>query len=94
MHRFVLVALGFGLVVAAGCGKAQVDLYDNGTQGDAAANDGIWSVRLEVPPTATAGAHTLEVLAYDVHGDPIADPAAEGDTPQPLSASAQLDVTP
>jgi len=67
------------------------DLFDNGTLGDAAANDGIWSRTVEVPATLPVGSHTVRIQAYDVNGDPVMAPAKEGE-PLPLRAEAQCTV--
>ncbi len=47
------------------------DLYDNGTNGDAFAGDGIWSTKVYLPPELQEGLYVVELLAYDANGAPI-----------------------
>ncbi|MEA3364111.1 MAG: choice-of-anchor X domain-containing protein [Candidatus Hydrogenedentes bacterium] len=50
---------------------AQADLYDDGTHGDATANDGIWTCMMALPADIVSGAHHVELVAYDDYGDPV-----------------------
>jgi hypothetical protein len=44
---------------------AAFDLYDDGTEGDVAAGDGIWSYEFVVPYGAPAGTYHWTFTAYD-----------------------------
>ncbi|MBI4556597.1 MAG: hypothetical protein HY706_03370 [Candidatus Hydrogenedentes bacterium] len=76
-----------------GDAKGVFDLYDNGTHGDATANDGLWSTNIgALGPAARAGeTYTLMVVAYDANGDPVMT-AGEGGAIIPLKAEAGLTV--
>ncbi|HOE66336.1 MAG TPA: hypothetical protein PLO62_07400 [Candidatus Hydrogenedentes bacterium] len=54
------------------------DLYDNGSNGDAQAGDGIWSYAFTLPPTAAPGQYALNIVAYDKNGTPLLVKAADG----------------
>jgi hypothetical protein len=68
------------------------DLFDNGTLGDAAANDGIWSRAVEVPATLPVGNHAVRVQAYDANGDPVMVTKKDGGS-LPLSTETQCAVS-
>jgi hypothetical protein len=65
-----------------------LDLFDNGTQGDRKVGDGIWSRRVPVFPQLQAGQHVLEISAFDVNGQPIAE-----EDGGPVQTDAVLTVT-
>jgi hypothetical protein len=50
---------------------AHADLYDDGTHGDATADDGIWTCTMTLPDEMPSGAHHIELVAYDDYGDPV-----------------------
>jgi len=68
------------------------DLFDNGAQGDAAANDGIWSRRVEVPATLPVGNHPIRIQAYDRNGDPVMVKKPDGKA-LPLRTETQCAVS-
>lgn len=47
-----------------------VDLKDDGSHGDAAAGDGVWSATLPTPADA-AGPYEIQIIAYDANGHPL-----------------------
>ncbi len=59
------------LSVSFGAGKPPVDLHDNGTNGDTAPGDGLWSALLPIPADAAQGPHELTIAAFDANGAPI-----------------------
>lgn len=69
------------------------DLFDNGSHGDDASGDGVWTVNVAVPGAATPGDYTLTLYAYDATGARISLPDGAGGE-GPVSASATLVVTP
>lgn len=75
-----------------GDGGPVVDLYDNGTNGDATAGDGTWSGTLLLPADAAAGASTIRIEAFDSNGGAVTVSGAEGTAP--LAASADFTVAP
>jgi len=46
-------------------------LNDEGERGDAAAGDGVWSMRVDVPFNTPKGAYRVTLRAYDSEGRPI-----------------------
>lgn len=72
-------------------GLLQFDLYDNGTHGDAEAEDGVWTYALDVPESAVPGRYTLSVKAYDSNGDEVWV-AAEDGTRAALKAETAFSV--
>lgn len=67
-----------------------VDLYDNGTNGDAKQGDGVWSGILQTPDEMAPGEYRILFQAYDARGQ-----AVQGDTllgPMPVAAEAKLIV--
>ncbi|MBM3289503.1 MAG: hypothetical protein FJY92_05060 [Candidatus Hydrogenedentes bacterium] len=79
--------------VAASVGSVKVDLFDNGTQGDVTAGDGIWSRKTALPATLAAGETAIAINAYDANGETVKVPGADGQ-PAPVTAQANLTVTP
>ena len=71
-----------------GAEGALADLYNDGTHGDAAANDAAWTGTLVLPPTVLAGAHHIELVAYDDYGDPVA-----GEDGEPLRVRIPIEIT-
>ena len=67
------------------------DLYDNGTNEDAEAGDGTWSVQWSVPVTETVGRHTVKFHAYDANGDRLSLTKRDGKT-APMSFHATFEV--
>jgi len=51
--------------------ELEIELFDDGLEGDELAGDGIWSCRLDVPATATPGTYHFEIRAYDDAGNEI-----------------------
>lgn len=71
------------------------DLFDNGSHGDIAAGDGVWSVNVAVPGAATPGDYTLTLYAYDAAGTRLTLPNDAGEAvPVPVSVEAALTVKP
>ncbi len=71
-----------------GAEGALADLYNDGTHGDAAANDATWTGTLVLPATLLAGAHHIELVAYDDYGDPVA-----GEDGEPLRVRIPIEIT-
>ncbi len=46
-----------------------VELMDDGTGGDEAAGDGIFSMSLDIADTVNTGDHTIDVTVYDLNGN-------------------------
>ena len=80
--------------VAASIGdiKLKVDLFDNGTEGDVTAGDGIWS-RQTVLLGVAVGEAAIAVNAYNANGEAVQVPGPDGQ-PAPLTAQAKVTVTP
>jgi len=66
------------------------DLYDNGTQGDKTAADGIWSFEAPVPPDAAPGEYTLTITAHDDFGDVVQMDAGDGTQPMQTTKTIQI----
>ena len=79
--------------VAASIGETRVDLFDNGTEGDATAADGIWSRKTVLPATLAAGETAITVHAYNASGEPVTVPGPNNE-PTPLTTQAKVTVTP
>lgn len=77
--------------LAVTLGDQSLDLYDNGSQGDQTANDGIWSRTVPLPADLAEGAHTLALTAFDVNGNAVAKETPSG--PSVLKAEVALTVT-
>jgi hypothetical protein len=69
------------------------DLFDNGSHGDVAAGDGVWSVNVAVPGAATPGDYTLTLYAYDASGTRLTLPNEAGEAVV-VSAETALTVKP
>ncbi|NUM55172.1 MAG: hypothetical protein HUU46_16125 [Candidatus Hydrogenedentes bacterium] len=78
--------------VAATVGDSKVDLFDNGTEGDVTAGDGVWSRSTALPAALAAGEVAVAVNAYNANGEAVQAPGADGQ-PAPLTAAATLTVT-
>jgi len=48
-----------------------IQMFDDGLEGDETADDGVWSLRLDVPPTAAPGTYHFDIRAYDESGAEI-----------------------
>lgn len=77
--------------VAGTVASTRVDLFDNGTGGDATAGDGVWSGTLTLPGNVETGANTITITAYNANGEQITLPDADGNL-TPLTAEAALTV--
>ena len=66
-------------------------LKDDGVAPDARADDGIWSLQVDVPFNAPPGGFQLDFKAYDSEGNVIVVPDANGEA-QPLEASVTLTI--
>ena len=51
--------------------EMEIKMYDDGLEGDETAGDGVWSFRLDVPPTAAPGTYHFDIRAYDETGAEI-----------------------
>lgn len=83
-------------VAATSVGDLKLDLFDNGTEGDATAGDGVWSRKITLPPDAKelpAGETAVTVHAYNANGEAVQVVGADGQ-PAPLTAQAKLTITP
>ena len=79
--------------VTASVDGKEVDLFDNGANGDATAGDGIWSGVLEVPQNMAPGDHVITMAAYGAYGYPVLAPGPDGKD-QPLAVQTKLTVAP
>lgn len=70
-----------------GVENAHADLYDDGTHGDGAAKDGVWTCSVSLPAEMLTGEHHVEVTAYDAYGDPV-----NGENGEPLRARIPLTI--
>ncbi|MFA6242852.1 MAG: hypothetical protein WC655_18075 [Candidatus Hydrogenedentales bacterium] len=77
--------------VAATVAGLTVDLFDNGTEGDATAIDGVWSRTVVVPVSVPAGDAALSISAFDVNGDAVQITAADG-TKSPMTIPASVNI--
>ncbi len=69
--------------------RMKFNMSDNGQGPDATANDGIWSLQVDVPFMAPPGAFTLELTAYSEDGQVIMVKDADIGK-APLSAACEL----
>ena len=69
--------------------RMKFTMQDNGQGPDASANDGVWSLQVDVPFAAPKGAFTLELTAYSADGQVIMIKDAELGK-APLSAACEL----
>lgn len=75
----------------AGTGTYAFDLYDNGTRGDAAAGDGVWSYLYTVPPAAADGPIEFELNAFNAAADQVKVKNEAGEE-VPLTVHATITV--
>jgi hypothetical protein len=68
-----------------------LDLYDDGTEGDVTANDGVYSIEFEVPFEAPPGEFHWTFNAYDADGEELKIETEAG--PVPLTAKGTITVT-
>lgn len=87
--RFRLVRSVKGAVVEDP--TIEFTLKDDGVAPDARADDGIWSLQVDVPFNAPPGGFQLDLRAYDSQGNVIVVPDANGEA-QPLQASVTLAI--
>ena len=66
-------------------------LHDDGTDPDETANDGIWSMRVDVPFQAPPGEFTLDFTAYRADGRPLEVAESPGDA-VPLQATVKYSI--
>jgi hypothetical protein len=64
---------------------------DNGAIPDDEANDGIWTIQVDVPFNAPPGQFNFEVTAYDETGEVVVVDDKEGEA-APLTTSFMLDI--
>jgi len=69
---------------------ASVDLYDDGTHGDAAAGDGVWSAWSVFAPI-DPGEHGVAVSAFNTYGTVVVAPGPDG-KPGPLTRQTKIVV--
>lgn len=80
--------------VVAGIGELRLDLFDNGTEGDATAGDGVWSRQTTLPSTLAAGDMAVAISAYNANGEPVTLPSADGTQATAMTTETKLTVTP
>jgi len=68
-----------------------VDLYDNGSHGDATANDGLWSASVVTRAPLAPGEHTVAISAFNAFGTVVTVPGEDG-KPVPLTCETGLVV--
>ncbi len=64
---------------------------DNGAMPDDEANDGIWTIQVDVPFNAPPGQFNFEVTAYDEAGEVVVVDDKKGEA-APLATSFTLDI--
>lgn len=69
------------------------ELYDNGTHGDAAAGDGVWSGAIALVPQTAPGEHAISIAAFNAGGNPVMK-TVENQPPVPLKAETKVAVKP
>lgn len=79
--------------VAATIGDTKVDLFDNGTEGDVTAGDGVWSRMTALPAGLAPGEVEVSAHAYNANGEAVQVPGTNGE-PTALTAMAKVAVTP
>lgn len=67
------------------------DLYDNGTHGDKAPNDGVWTCQIVSPVPLSKGEHAVALNAFNANGAAVTVPGKDG-AQQPLTAQANVTV--
>lgn len=70
-----------------------IDLYDNGTHGDANAGDGIWSCNVTAAPQLAAGEHVVTITAFNKAGSPVMSGPPDK-PPAPLTTHTVVTVAP
>lgn len=71
--------------------RIRFKLGDDGQPPDAAAGDGIWSLRVDVPFQAPPGDYTLKFIGYDLQGEVVLVPDQNGND-VPLSATFTVTI--
>ena len=72
--------------------RMKLPVADNGIAPDVKAGDGIWSLQVDVPPTALAGQFTLELTAFNSKGEAIEVRKSKHET-GPLTATCTWVIT-
>lgn len=67
------------------------DLYDDGTHGDKAPGDGIWTATLTPLDVTPSGAYRLDIAAYDKNGQALTTLKPDG-TVVKLTATTELTI--
>ncbi len=70
-----------------------VEMYDNGSHGDAAAGDGVWTGTLTLAPEVTPGDHAVEIKAFGANGTPVMKKDEAG-AEAPLACPFKITVQP
>jgi hypothetical protein len=77
--------------VAASLGDLTIDLFDNGSNGDVTAGDGIWSNTITVPVGLGVGGHPLAIKAFNADGGPVIVKSPGGeDTPLTMETAVSV----
>lgn len=69
----------------------QIELYDNGENGDPVAGDGQWSANTVIDPELAPGRHALRIVAFNANGQPVLVKCEDGQ-PVELAADVTLEV--
>ncbi len=92
----ILLANGVGIVDTVSAtipgAAAQVELYDNGENGDPVAGDGQWSAAIVLDPQVQPGQVPIQIIAFNANGEPVKVKDAAGQ-PTDLTATVTLEVT-
>jgi hypothetical protein len=67
-----------------------VDLFDNGANGDAAANDGQWTGLVQIPADAPPRSQRIDITGYDANGQVLTEDHGGG---RSLTTRSRLQVT-
>jgi hypothetical protein len=79
------------VATVAGLIEGSFDLYDNGSHGDAQANDQVWTAGFRVPEGTRPDDYPVTITAFDPHGAPVQMPG-DTDDPQPLIVETTLTI--
>jgi hypothetical protein len=71
--------------------QGSTEFYDNGTNGDIAAGDGLWTASLTLSPQTAEGEHNVNIAAFGTNGKPVTTPSENGETP-PLAVPVKIIV--
>lgn len=66
------------------------ELYDNGTNNDKKARDGVWTTQIDLPEDIAAGSHIVKIMAYDRNGEALSIKTKGKEKGKPLTSETAL----